>query len=87
MFSRDLCFIHHLKGISMKKNMGATDKAIRVIAAIAIIILYLTNIISGTLAVVLLIVAAVFVLTSFFSFCPLYLLFGISTRKKHGTGV
>jgi hypothetical protein len=44
--------------------------------------LYFTNIISGTLAIVLLILAGVFILTSFMSFCPLYLPFGISIRKK-----
>jgi hypothetical protein len=43
--------------------------------------LYFSNIISGTVAIVLLILAGVFILTSFMSFCPLYLPFGLSTRK------
>jgi hypothetical protein len=63
----------------MKKNMGTADKVIRVIIALAIAVLYFTNILSGTLGIVLLILAGVFVLTSFLSFCPLYLPFGIKT--------
>jgi hypothetical protein len=66
----------------MKANMGSIDKAVRILAAVAIAILYFTNQISGTVAIVLIILAGVFILTSFMSFCPLYLPFGISTRKK-----
>ncbi|MFV0604540.1 MAG: DUF2892 domain-containing protein [Niabella sp.] len=66
----------------MKKNMGAADKTIRILMAIAIAVLYYTNIISGTLAIVLGVVAIIFVLTSFISFCPLYAPFGISTCTK-----
>ena len=66
----------------MKKNMGATDKAIRILAAVAIAVLYFTNAISGTLAIILGVLAAVFVLTSFIGFCPLYLPFSINTFKK-----
>lgn len=58
------------------------DKAIRILIAVVIGVLYFTNIISGTLAIILGIVAVAFVLTSFISFCPLYLPFGISTLKK-----
>ena len=63
----------------MKKNMGNADKIIRVIIAALIGILYFTGTISGTLGIVLLALSAIFVLTSFISFCPLYLPFGIST--------
>ncbi len=66
----------------MKPNMGITDKAIRVIAAVIIVILYLTNLISGTVAIILLVLAGVFILTSFMGFCPLYLPFGLSTKKR-----
>lgn len=62
--------------------MGTADKLIRILAAIVVLVLYFTNVISGTVAIVLLVVAGVFILTSFISFCPLYLPFGISTRKK-----
>lgn len=66
----------------MKKNMGTIDKSLRLAAAAIIALLYFTNTISGTMGVVLLILSFVFVLTSFISFCPLYLPFGISTREK-----
>lgn len=67
----------------MKANMGTIDKAVRILAALAIIALYFLGQISGTAAIVLLAFAAVFILTSFISFCPLYLPFGISTKKKN----
>jgi hypothetical protein len=66
----------------MKKNMGMADKAIRFVLAAIIGILYYTNVINGTLAIVLGVLAVVFILTSFISFCPLYLPFGINTRRK-----
>ncbi|MDO9039840.1 MAG: DUF2892 domain-containing protein [Bacteroidota bacterium] len=67
----------------MKKNMGTIDKAIRILVAVVIAILFFTNVISGTLGIVLLVLAAVFVITSFISFCPLYLPFGINTGAKN----
>ncbi|MBS1729164.1 MAG: DUF2892 domain-containing protein [Bacteroidetes bacterium] len=66
----------------MKKNMGVLDKMVRVSAAILIGILYFTHIINGTLAMILLIIAGVFIVTSFINFCPMYHLLGISTKKK-----
>jgi len=66
----------------MKKNMGTIDKTIRIIIAIIVAGLYFTNVISGTLGIVLLVFAGVFVLTSLISFCPLYTLLGINTSKK-----
>jgi hypothetical protein len=66
----------------MKKNMGIADKVIRILVAIVIAILFFTNVISGTLGIVLLVLATIFLLTSVVSFCPLYLPFGLNTRKK-----
>jgi len=66
----------------MKKNMGTMDKAIRIIIAIVFAALNYMGIISGTIGIVLLVLAGVFVLTSFVSFCPLYLPFGLNTSKK-----
>ncbi|MBL7474094.1 YgaP family membrane protein [Robertkochia sediminum] len=63
----------------MKKNMGATDRILRILVAVVIGVLYYTGIISGTLGTVLLALGAVFVLTSLISFCPLYAPFGINT--------
>ncbi len=65
----------------MKQNMGNLDKAIRLLAAIVVVVLYFTHVITGTWAIILIILAAIFALTSMMSFCPLYLPFGISTRK------
>jgi hypothetical protein len=65
----------------MRKNMGNADRIIRVIIAVIIAALYFTNIITGTLGIVLLALAGIFVLTSLFSFCPLYAPFGLSTCK------
>jgi len=66
----------------MKKNMGTADRIIRVIIAAIIAVLYFTGVIPGTLGVILLILAGVFVLTSLISFCPLYAPFGLSTCKN-----
>lgn len=64
----------------MKKNVGTVDKVIRIGAALIIIALYVANVISGTIGIILLVVAALLILTSFVSFCPVYWPFGISTR-------
>jgi Protein of unknown function (DUF2892). len=68
----------------MKKNMGSADRIIRVIIAAIILVLYFTNIIEGTLCLILLVVSAIFTLTSIAGICPLYSVFGLSTcgRKK-----
>jgi hypothetical protein len=66
----------------MKKNMGLKDRIIRFLAAVVIAILYNINVISGTTAIILGAVALIFIVTSFISFCPLYVPFNISTMKK-----
>jgi hypothetical protein len=66
----------------MKKNMGTADKAVRILIAVIIAILFFTNVISGLLGFILLALAVIFVLTSLISFCPLYMPFGINTGKK-----
>jgi uncharacterized membrane protein len=65
----------------MKKNMGNADRIIRLLLAVAVAILYFTNVITGTLGIVLMVIAGVFVLTSLVSFCPLYTLIGLNTCK------
>jgi len=66
----------------MKKNMGNADRIIRVAIAALIAILFFTNVISGALGIVLLVLAGIFLLTSSVSFCPLYAPFGLSTCPK-----
>ncbi|MBN2545387.1 MAG: DUF2892 domain-containing protein [Spirochaetes bacterium] len=66
----------------MKTNMGIIDRIIRIILALAVPFLYYLKIISGTTAIILFVIAFVFLLTSLIGFCPLYLPFKISTKKK-----
>ncbi|BBE18239.1 hypothetical protein AQPE_2401 [Aquipluma nitroreducens] len=66
----------------MKNNMGTIDKVIRILVAVVFAVLFFTNVITGTLGIILLVLAVVFVLTSLISFCPLYWPFGINTGKK-----
>jgi hypothetical protein len=66
----------------MKTNMGSTDKAVRIVVAIVLAALYFTGTVTGTLGIIALVIAGVFVLTSLISFCPLYAIFGMSTCPK-----
>lgn len=66
----------------MKKNMGSADRIIRIIVAAVFAALYFTGTVTGTVGIILLVLGAVFLATSFISFCPLYLPFGISTCPK-----
>ena len=67
--------------MALAKNMSNTDRLIRAIVALVIVVLYATGRISGTLAIVLGIVALAFLATSFIGWCPSYVPLGISTRK------
>ena len=67
----------------MKKNMGSADSAIRILVAVIVFLLIFMGKVTGTLAIVLGVVAGIFVLTSFVRVCPLYLPFGISTNKNN----
>ncbi len=66
----------------MKKNMGSTDKMIRLVLAIVMALLVYFKVVEGYFAIALLCLSVVFVLTSLMNFCPLYTLFGINTCKK-----
>ena len=61
--------------------MGLTDRTIRFIIAAMVAVLYFTGIISGTVGIVLLVLAGVFVLTSLVGFCPLYSVLGLKTCR------
>lgn len=63
----------------MKKNMGNTDRIVRVLIAIIIGGLFFSGTLTGLVGTILLVLAGVFVATSVFSFCPLYTIFGLST--------
>lgn len=66
----------------MKKNMGPTKQTIRVVLAIIVALLYYSNVLSGSLALLLILVIGLLTIISLFSFCPLYIPFGINTKKK-----
>ena len=66
----------------MKTNMGTLDRILRVVVAVVIAVLYFTGQLSGVAAVVLGVLAVVFVLTSAVGTCPLYRPFGLSTRRR-----
>jgi len=66
----------------MKKNMGVTDRAIRLVIAAVLIGLYFSGTVTGTLGVIALVVGGVFTLTTLVGFCPLYTLVGINTCPR-----
>ena len=74
--------INYEKEIFMKLNMGTVDRIIRALVAGVVAVLYFTNQITGTAAIILGVLAIVFLLTSLVGFCPLYLPLGLSTRKS-----
>lgn len=61
--------------------MGVADRTIRMIIAAILLVFFFTDRLTGTLGIILLAVAGIFVLTSLISWCPLYVLFGLKTRK------
>lgn len=65
----------------MKKNMGSSDRIIRLVVVAVIAGLFFAKVISGLLATILLVVAGIFLLTSLVNFCPIYAVFGINTCK------
>jgi len=67
--------------MKLAKNMNTTDRIVRLLISAIFAVLYFTGIVGGTLGLVLLVLAVVFTLTSIISFCPIYALFGLSTRK------
>ncbi|ROL60454.1 DUF2892 domain-containing protein [Bacteroidetes/Chlorobi group bacterium ChocPot_Mid] len=69
----------------MKKNMGSIDKIIRIVVALLIIVLFFAKILSGTVAIILLVISLIFILTSIVGFCPLYRIFGLTTCKTKAT--
>ena len=66
----------------MKANMGSLDRILRVVLAVVFAALYFTGVVEGTLGIVLVVAAVIFALTSLISFCPLYPIFGISTKGE-----
>ena len=70
----------------MKTNMGGLDRTLRLAAAAVIAVLLILHAVKGTLAVVLAVVAAIFLITTLVGVCPAYVPFGLSTKKKDRKG-
>ncbi len=70
---------------SMKANLGQKDKAIRLLVAVIVMICYFFNVVTGTAGLILLSIAAILILTSLVSLCPLYTILGINTCKTNQT--
>jgi hypothetical protein len=66
----------------VKKNMGMIDRFIRILLAVVVVVLYMNNSITGVAAIILGIVACIFIATSLIGFCPLYFPLKISTIGK-----
>lgn len=66
----------------MKTNIGSTDKLIRLLLAIVLILLFYFEVLTDTLGIIALIVALVLTVTSLINFCPIYSLFKVNTAKK-----
>ncbi|KPL14760.1 hypothetical protein AMJ74_02765 [candidate division WOR_3 bacterium SM1_77] len=66
----------------MKLNMGSLDRILRLLLTLVVVILLITGVLKGALTVILGIVAIIFFVTSVIGFCPLYVIFGLSTKKK-----
>jgi hypothetical protein len=65
----------------MTKNIGSTDKIIRFLIAITLTVLYFTNIITGTLGIILLVVGGILAATALINFCPIWAAFGVKTSS------
>ena len=68
----------------MKENMSNIDRIVRILIAVVAAVLYYNGTLTGTIGIVAVVIAVIFVLTSLINTCPLYSIFGISTRKKEG---
>ena len=66
----------------MKLNMGSLDRILRLLVTLVVVVLLITGVLKGALAVILGIVAIIFFVTSVIGFCPLYVIFGLSTKKR-----
>jgi hypothetical protein len=75
-------FLNIININKMKKNIGTIDKVIRILVAVVVAVLYYAKIFSGTTGIIMMALSVIFVVTSLISYCPLYQLISINTRKK-----
>lgn len=67
----------------MEKNIGPVDKAIRILSAAMVGLLILSEVIPDSMNLIVALPASIFLVTGFASFCPLYVAFGLSSRKDN----
>lgn len=65
----------------MKKNMGNTDRIIRIIIAAFFGYFFISGMVTGVAGIIMGILAVVFLLTSLIGFCPLYTVFRLNTNR------
>ncbi|WP_036155410.1 YgaP family membrane protein [Maribacter forsetii] len=65
----------------MRKNLGSTDRFIRLFIAVALLTTFYTETVTGTIGYIMAAVAGVLIFTTFISFCPIYSLLGINSCK------
>jgi len=70
----------------MKKNIGSPDRIVRILFAVVVAVLYFADVIAGTGALILGIVAAVLFVTALIGTCPIYLAAKMSTNKTEKVG-
>jgi hypothetical protein len=78
--------LRNTKEVVMNKNMGRGDRTLRLIVAAVFAVLLIAGVVKGTLAAILAIIAAIFVITTLLGFCPAYVPFSISTKGKGEKG-
>jgi DMSO/TMAO reductase YedYZ heme-binding membrane subunit len=66
----------------MKRNMGSIDRTVRLVLSVVLLVLYLTETVTGTLGLIAILIALLLAVTSFIGFCPLYLPFKFNTFRK-----
>jgi hypothetical protein len=66
----------------MRKNLGNADKTIRILIAAVAALLFFTNIVTGTLGIIVLVGGGILLATSLINFCPLYAILGINTCPR-----
>ncbi len=66
----------------MMRNMATWDRMLRLIVVIAMAAGWYAGFVSGTLTLVVGVLAAVFLVTGVSGFCPLYRLVGLATARR-----
>ena len=66
----------------MEPNMSAIDRIVRVILALAMIGVNFLGVVPGWLGMILMVLGLVFLTTAIVGYCPLYWIFGLSTRRS-----